>query len=105
MLFCLFCSSHLSLFPHCVELAQESLAAVVLVLEDHVVLPDVVFVGYGHIGGHVTDPINRGPWLVSDGVLSTDLSRGMLSKSPISISLSSLLFLAATSVDLPHLAK
>ena len=34
-------SSHLSFLPHCVELAQESLAAVVLVLEDHVVLPNL----------------------------------------------------------------
>ena len=33
--------SHLSLLPHRVELAQQSLAAVVLVLEDHVVLPNL----------------------------------------------------------------
>ena len=32
---------HLALFPHGVQLAEQPLAAVILVLEDHVVLPDL----------------------------------------------------------------
>ena len=36
---CITINAHLALLPHCVELAEQPLAAVVLVFEDHVVLP------------------------------------------------------------------
>ena len=38
-----------------VELTHKHLGAVVLVLEDHVILPDVVLVGDGDVGGHLAD--------------------------------------------------
>ena len=40
-----------------VQLTHEHLGAVVLVLVDHVILPDVVFVSDGDVGSHVTNPV------------------------------------------------
>ena len=50
-----------------VELTHKHLGAIFLVFEDHVVLPDVIFVGDGHVGRHVTDPVQ------GDGGQITDL--------------------------------
>ena len=72
--------SHLAFLPHCVELAEQPLAAVVLVLEDHVVLPNLQtewimvcqwsiddmscmylgLVSNGHVGCYITDLAHLG---------------------------------------------
>ena len=52
--------------PPSVELADESLGAVVLVLEDHVILPDLILVGHGDVGRNVAYLVHRDSVNVSD---------------------------------------
>ena len=59
-----------------VQLTHEHLGAVVLVLVDHVILPDVVFVSNGDVGSHVTDHVQ------GNGVEVPDLHQPCLSPLP-----------------------